>query len=391
MTTRRILHVSQPVSEGVARVLADLATFQHANGWDVHVACPPDGWLGAAVAEDGITVHPWRASRSPGASSVAEARQLRAVVREVRPDVLHLHSSKAGLAGRLAIRGQVPTVFQPHAWSFHATGGVLGRVSTIWERVAVRWTDLMVAVSGGELHEGYRHGIEPRRSVVAPNGVDVHRFVPQDRGAARDRLGLGDGPIAVCVGRLTRQKGQDLLLRAWPQVRTAVPDAQLLLVGDGPDRPVLVDQLPAGTRLVGATDVPEDYYAAADVVAVPSRWEGMALVPLESMACERSVVGFDVAGLAESVGDAGAVVPKGDPQALVRELVLRLGDRGLAHREGQRGRARAVTLFDRARAVVVTDEAIRSLLPTLPGPRLRPVDEPAPTTSPTSDRSAQPR
>ncbi len=367
--TRRILHVSQPVTEGVAIVLADLATFQQDTGWEVHVACPPSGWLGSRLSERGVIVHPWEASRSPGVSSMAEARRLRAVVRRVRPDVVHLHSSKAGLAGRLALRGQVTTVFQPHAWSFHATGGITGRLSAAWERLAVRWTDLVVAVSGGELHEGYRNGIAPRRSVVAPNGVDVHRFIPHDQADARARLGLGDHPVAVCVGRLARQKGQDLLLRAWPGVAAAVPDAQLIIVGDGPDHDALLALVSHGARLTGPTDAPEDFYAVADVVVVPSRWEGMALVPLEAMACERSVVGFDVAGLAESVGDAGAVVPMGDAQALTRELIRRLADRDLARREGQRGRVRAVTLHDRAMAVALTDEAIRSLLTTLPGER----------------------
>ncbi len=362
----RILHVSQPVSEGVANVLADLATFQHATGWDVHVACPANGWLGGALAPEGITVHAWQATRSPGWSSMAEARQLRSLIRRVRPDVVHLHSSKAGLAGRLALRGelreQVVTVFQPHAWSFLAADGLVGRLSALWERIAVRWTDLVIAVSGGELHEAYRHGITPPRTVVAPNGVDVHRFVPQDREEVRGRLGIGGGPVAVCVGRLARQKGQDLLLEIWPRVREVVPEAELYLVGDGPERDLLTDLLVPGVTLLGATGRPEDYLSAADVVVVPSRWEGMALVPLEAMACERSVVGFAVAGLAESVGDAGAVVPLGDGEGLAREIIQRLTDLDHARREGQRGRARAVTLYDRAQAVVITDEAIRSLL-----------------------------
>ena len=168
----RVLHVSQPVDAGVAVVLAELAEYQHASGWDVHVACPDAGWLAGRLRETGIAVHPWQATRGPGAGSLAEARRLREVVRRVRPDVVHLHSSKAGLAGRLALRGQVPTVFQPHAWSFHAAGRTMSVVSALWERVAVRWTHLVVAVSGGELHEGYRRGITPPRSVIVPNGVD---------------------------------------------------------------------------------------------------------------------------------------------------------------------------------------------------------------------------
>ena len=140
---------------------------------------------------------------------------------------------------------------------------------------------------------GIGNGIAPRRSVVAPNGVDVHRFVPHEQADARARLGLGDHPVAVCVGRLARQKGQDLLLRAWPGVAAEVPDAQLIVVGDGPDHDTLLALVSHGTPgSPGATMSPEDFYAVADVVVVPSRWEGMALVPLEAMACERSVVGL---------------------------------------------------------------------------------------------------
>jgi glycosyltransferase involved in cell wall biosynthesis len=377
----RILHVSQPVDAGVAVVLADLAEFQHASGWEVHVACPPDGWLARRLTSEGITVHPWKATRAPNPASFGEARELMAVVRRLRPDVVHLHSSKAGLAGRLAIRGQVATVFQPHSWSFHAVGGLVASLSAGWERIAMRWTDLVVAVSGEELDEGYRRGIEPRRTVVAPNGVDVLRFAPQDQASARARLGLGSGPLAVCVGRLARQKGQDLLLEAWPRVLATVPDARLALVGDGPERDRLADlvrRTPSST-LHGATGGPEDWYAAADVVVMPSRWEGMALVPLEAMACERSVVGFGVAGLAESIGDAGVVVGAGDLTGLALEVSRRLADRDQAAREGRLGRARAVSLYDRHNAVAVTDEAIRSLLtmkqrPGRPPAPRRPVD-----------------
>ncbi len=361
----RVLHVTQPVTEGVAVVVADLALHQHAAGWDVHVACPPDGWLAGRLAEHGVRVHTWHATRSPGPSSLAETRALAAVVGRVAPDVVHLHSSKAGLAGRLAVRGRVPTAFQPHAWSFQAAEGLVGRASAVWERLATRWTDLVVAVSSAELDEGARHGVVARRSIVAPNGVDVVRFAPADRAAARRRLGLPDdaSPLVLCIGRLARQKGQDLLLAAWPDVLARVPGARLALVGEGPEREALTEvaaTLP-GVALHGNTECPQDWYAAADVVAVPSRWEGMALVPLEAMAGERPVVGFDVTGMAESLDDCGAVVPVGDVAALADAIAVRLERPDLALDEGRRGRARATARFDRDQAAKVTTEAIRSL------------------------------
>lgn len=360
--TPRVLHVSQPVDAGVAVVLADLAEHQCALGWEVHLACPPSGWLVSRLAGSPVHLHAWPAGRSPGAAVPREARALRGIVRTTGPDVVHLHSAKAGLAGRLAIRGRVPTVFQPHAWSFHAADGPLQGASTRWERMALRWTDLLIAVSRGELDEGLRLGIRARRSEVISNGVDTTYFTPADRLQARERLGQSPGPMAVVLGRLARQKGQDLAIDAWAQVRALVPGARLAIVGDGPERPELARALPPGVSLHGAVADPRDWYAAADVVLLPSRWEGMALVPLEAMASGRAVVGFDVAGVAESIGDAGTTVPSRDIEALADAVAERLGDPALAEQEGKRGRARAEEFFDRSETLARTSEATASLI-----------------------------
>jgi glycosyltransferase involved in cell wall biosynthesis len=364
----RVLHVSQPVDAGVAVVVADLVEHQCSLGWDVHLACPPSGWLLGRLAHAPVTVHAWPAGRTPGPSVAREARALAAIVRTAAPDVVHLHSAKAGLAGRLAVRGRVPTVFQPHAWSFHAAAGPVQAASTAWERWAMRWTHLLIAVSRAELAEGTKRGIAAPHSEVVSNGVDVRYFTPGDRSAARERLGLGRHPLAVVLGRLARQKGQDLAIAAWPGIRALAPDARLAIVGDGPDRAHLATSLPAGVTLHGAVADPRDWLAAADVVLLPSRWEGMALVPLEAMASARSVVGFDVAGVAESIGDAGATVPAGDLDALADAVAERLGDAGLTEREGKRGRARAEELFDRAETLARTSSATASLAATAESP-----------------------
>jgi glycosyltransferase involved in cell wall biosynthesis len=179
---------------------------------------------------------------------------------------------------------------------------------------------------------------------VVPNGVDCEKWTPadaNDRAAARSRLGLSDQPRAGCVGRLCEQKGQRDLIEAWATVRRAVADAELVLVGDGPDRAALQAQLRdwRDVVLIGEYDDVMPWLVASDVVVAPSRWEGMALVPLEAMACARSVVVTDVAGMAESVPtSAGAVGPVGDYDRLAREIVVRLTDTERAAAEGAAGR-----------------------------------------------------
>lgn len=344
-----VLHVSQPVDAGVPGVLLSLAADELARGWEVHVACPVDeSPLAEKATALGARVHPWAATRSPGPSVADETRRLVRIVAEVDPDVVVLHSSKAGLAGRLAVRGSRPTIFMPHSWSFEAVTGPVERASRLWERLGARWTDVTLCVSQAEADLGRRHHCIGSRAVVIPNGVDLQAWTPGNRALARERLGLDpQAPLAVIVGRLARQKGQDVALAAWRQVTDQLPQARLALVGDGPDRADLEHQADgvASVTFVGRAD-PHEWLAAADVVGLSSRWEGMPLVLLEAMAAGRSVVSTDVAGAREALALDEAIVPVEDPDALARALLARLGDPALAHAEGERNRHRAEENLD---------------------------------------------
>ncbi|MFE4828792.1 glycosyltransferase [Streptomyces sp. NPDC056672] len=387
------LHLVQPVDGGVARVVLDLVGAQVGAGVRVAVACPPEGPLAEAAARRGAEVHVWRAGRGPGPGLLDEVRQVGRLVGLVRPDLLHAHSAKAGLAGRLAVRGRVPTVFQPHAWSFEAVGGVTGRLARHWERWAVRWTDRVVCVSEAERRTGERAGIHASWSVVH-NGVDVGRFGGggggahgngnaggDARGAAPDGAPPGrvgsthpaatdtalsesaaaraslpllaalepTAPVVVCVGRLCRQKGQDILLRAWQPVVRQLPQARLVLVGDGPDADTLRATAPPSVLFAGAVPDTAPWYRAADLVVLPSRWEGMAVAPLEAMASGRPVVLSDVDGARESLPpgrETLCLTPPEDPPALAAAVSTLLRDGSLRETIGRQGRQHVLSTYD---------------------------------------------
>ena len=348
-----VLHVSASGSGDIAVVALGYVRDQVERGWNVSVACSSRGSLGYDARDAGARAHWWQAEREPGRRVVGEYLRLSRIIQDADPDVVHLHGSKAGLVGRLVLRNRIPTVFQPHAWSYLGARGRTGAASRRWERFATRWTAVTVCASAAERVAGGRLGIDGRTMVVR-NGVELPTFRPQgnrDRAAARKLLGLADAPTAVCIGELTAQQGQADLLEAWADVLAEAPEARLVLVGDGPERARLerlAEALP-GLSLVGARSDARVWLAAANVVVLPARWDGMALVAVEAMASARSVVATSVSGVAETVPeDAGAVVAPRDPQALASAIGHRLLDPAAADDEGWAGRAHVEAHHDAA-------------------------------------------
>jgi glycosyltransferase involved in cell wall biosynthesis len=339
----RVLHVAQPLDAGVPHAAADLVVDQVGRGFDVAVACPAESELGGRAERAGARRLRWEATRWPGPSLPRELWTLWRIVEETAPEVVHLHSTKAGLVGRLVVRGRLPTVFQPHAWSFLAVEGAVARATLAWERTGARWADVILCVSEDERLIGERAGVRAREFRVVPHGVDPARWPRLEESAstaARQRLGLGGEPLVVCVGRLSRQKDQTALLDVWPAVRARVPGARLVLVGDGPDRGRLEAAAGDGVDLVGRRDDVATWLAAADVVAQPSRWEaGIPLSAVEALACSRTIVFTDAPGLREMARERlGAMVAPGDAGALRDAIIARLAGPEVAAAEGRAGR-----------------------------------------------------
>jgi len=156
---------------------------------------------------------------------------------------------------------------------------------------------------------------------------------------------------------------QDVLLEAWPAVVARVPRAQLVIVGDGPDARKLRRAAGESVRLVGRRADVGSWLAAADVVAQPSRWEGMSIGMLEAMARGRSIVSSDVPGAEEALdGDAGALVPPEDPVALASALAERLLDPAKAAVEGHRARERVERSHDLRAMTAALAELYEELL-----------------------------
>jgi glycosyltransferase involved in cell wall biosynthesis len=243
-------------------------------------------------------------------------------------DLVHAHSSKAGALTRAAastMSHRPPIIFSPHAWSW-LVGGAMSQMYLRIEQLLAPRTDAFVAVSEGEAALG-RAVLPDSEIYVVPNGVDTDVWKPDGPVASKPA-----GYLIVCVGRLSRQKGQDIAIEALANL--ARPDVTLRLLGEGPAQEELMGLATARgvtdrVEFLGSVSDPDQHLRVADIVVVPSRWDGMSLALLEAMAVGTAIIASDVPGT-EILEDAGLVVPVDDVGSLTTAI------RGLLESEDQR-------------------------------------------------------
>ncbi|HEY4703243.1 MAG TPA: glycogen synthase [Streptosporangiaceae bacterium] len=281
-------------------------------------------------------------------------------------DLVHSHTWYANLGGHLAsLLYGIPHVVTMHSleplrpWKAEQLGG--GYAISSWcERVSATAAAAVIAVSDGmraDIMAAYPD-IEQSRVRVIRNGIDTSEYSPDPRTDVVERYGIDPGrPYVIFVGRITRQKGVPVLLRAAAELD---PSAQLVLCAGQADTPELLDevtQLVDGLRATrtGVVWIPEmlpkqdviQLLTHAAVFACPSLYEPLGIVNLEAMACSTAVVGSRVGGIPEVVADGvtGLLVSPDDPAALAMALNTVLTQPSLATSMGQAGRDRAVSEF----------------------------------------------
>jgi glycosyltransferase involved in cell wall biosynthesis len=281
-------------------------------------------------------------------------------VREFRPDIVHSHSFHANILARaltVLVRGHkvictVHNVYEGSGWrmfAYRLTDGLACRTTAVSQAAADRFIRLK-AVNG-------------RKCMVILNGIDTDEFAPdmKRRGVTRDEMEAGESFVWIATGRLVAAKDYPNMLRAFGQVRVAIPGAQLWIAGEPADaKRVKTEDGRIGTvfgfvtehgqmervRLLSLRrDVPA-LLDGADAFVSSSAWEGMPLAVGEAMVMEKPVVATDVGGTRELVGDAGTIVQAGDSAALAAAMIGVM-QQTVEQRKasGQAARVRIVTSF----------------------------------------------
>lgn len=309
---------------------------------------------------------PMRRGISPAADLLSLLRLVRCV-RRVRPDLIHAHSAKAGCLSRLAgLLCRVPVVYTPHVFPFlMACGKRSRRLYRFLERCVRDATAALIAVSEEERAEALALGFPPERVHYIANGVAA--------GAADGGVSVRTGGVLQVgfFGRLSRQKGPDVLLDAAADVVAHFPQARFVFHGDGElaetlRRRAAEGPLAAHVRFGGAYAQDESVarMRQMDVVALPSRWEGCPYVVLEAFQAGVPVVASSVGGVRDLIQDGvnGLRVEPENPEALCDGLLAVLRDPQKRRLFAEQGRACAAahTVEAMAKAVAAVYRSLAS-------------------------------
>jgi len=321
--------------------------------FEAHLVCGRGGYLDEEAAGSGVPVtfvddlvrrvDPWR--------DLVALRKLTALWRRLRPDIVHTHSSKAGVLGRLAARlAGVPVVVHTvHGYGFHPGQPLLRRTFfRSAERIAARLTTHFIVVSEANQAEGLAMGLfGPERVSLIRSGVELERF----RSSSADRDGLGrewgippEAPVVGMVACLKPQKAPLDFVEVARRVAKTAPEAHFVLVGDGDLRPAVESAVTSGGldghfHLLGWRRDVDRLMKGFDVLVHTSRWEGLPRVFPEAMAAGLPVIATDVDGAADVVrdGENGYLLRAGDLGAIAARTLDLLADPGARRRMGDAG------------------------------------------------------
>jgi glycosyltransferase involved in cell wall biosynthesis len=366
-----ILHVTETAKGGVGAYLEELVAHQaERHGADrVRVVLPAEH----AALFDRLppqAVHGFQVGTAGRVRCMVRmARVVWALVRQWRPDVVHLHSSYAGLVLRplLALLPQRPrVVYCSHGWAFDREAPRwLNRAVATVERIWARFCDAVVCISHHDRASALRAGLPAHQLVVVVNGIgDI--AMPSDTDSAQALWPAGVLRV-LFVGRLDRQKGVDILYKALKRLedRAVAVVVGAAVVADRSGSP----PTPPNARPMGwlGREQIAVLCRAADVLVVPSRWEGFGLVALEAMRCGCAVVASRTGGLPEVIDDGvtGLLFEPGDADQLAALLEHR--DHASWKAMGAAGRRRFAAHFRVERVSDELDALYRRLTEQAPG------------------------
>ncbi len=352
----RVLLVYQPTDGGVGRHVADLAEGLAGRGYEV-VLCGPS--RPAGTSEDVAHVKLDLGRAIAPRRDLAAIAGLAKIVKELRPGIVHAHSSKAGAVARLArlARPGTPVLYSPHGYAFkgYFERERQRRAYRAIERALTPLASRVICVCEAEARAARAIGRAARVRIVHNGIAAAAAEGPVDQAVA----GLAKaGPVVGALTLLRPGKGIETLIDAIPGVLAGHPDARVAIVGGGPDLEALRERarlagVAEAVHFLGPSSDPMGVLRGLDVFVHPSWAESFPYVVLEAMSLGRAIVASDVGGIGEAIvdGESGRLVAARDPEALGRAVIALLEDAELRRRMGEAARLRQLEEFTIAKMI----------------------------------------
>lgn len=300
---------------------------------------------------------------------------LRKIIKKYQPDIVYMHSSKAGADGRIANLGlNNISIYNPHGWAFNMDIGKKKKMLyKIIEKILTPYCTKIIAISEFEKKAAIENGIcKSDKICVIFNGVDIEEY-KQNKGdyhITRQELGIPDNALVFgTVGRLSRQKAPDTFVNMARLIKNQIPEAYFLFVGSGEEEEqvkdlILDNSLDDCVKITGWVSDPMQYIKLFDVAFLLSRWEGFGLVLAEYMLAEKPIVATNVDAIPDLVIDGynGLLVKSDHPEEACEAALRIINDSSFREKIIKNGLEIVNTRFDVRRVVKETQNLIRGLL-----------------------------
>lgn len=322
----RVLHVLEATLGGTLHYLNDVLNVLSPDSFELGFAYSLrraeagfEDFLQRARAKGWQTFHLDMERQVSLSDDMRSGYQLRKLIRDFKPDIIHGHSSKAGAISRIFSMGIAPNpmvVYSPHAIATH-----LGKPYFLAERLLSLRTDRFIAVSDSEAKGLVDQGLANHENVdVVYPMIDMSYYHPQDRASAREEVGFpADGKVVIGIGRLTEQKDPLAFLDVVEKVIRTNPGVTAIWLGEGHLREAFLEKVRAlgledSISLPGWKADVRPYLAASDVLLSTSLYESFGYMVAEAMAMERAVVATSIAGTMDVFGheNPGSLYSSGD-------------------------------------------------------------------------------
>ncbi len=297
----RVLHVAEAAG-GVERYLQTLFKYSDKEQIENILVCSQNyDYKKMKSLADRVIVLKMAHQINPS-SDIKVEKALRRIIKQLKPDIVYAHSSKAGALARIADWGlKNKVIYNPHGWAFDMQQSAKKKEMYKWvEKISAHFCDKIVCISDAEKESALREKIcKPSKLQVIYNGIDLEE-IKNTISKKRAELNIPEDAFVVgMVGRLSKQKAPDVFVKAAKLIKDKIPNAYFLMVGDGELRDQVEEMihkfdLDSSFLITGWVDNPTAYMKIMDVGCLLSRWEGFGLVLPEYMACGVSIIATNV-------------------------------------------------------------------------------------------------